>query len=177
MDDPARERMRVLLSGRRASWTRGVDSAGTALWEGFQVSKSALSKTRPESVWIIKEPVAEYQTRSTGPVARSARERSMAELPILRQVEGTASVLICALTADVASTVANAIRTVANLNTGPNHFILNHRLNVSETVDYLSPRVVRFLPDRDLLCNFGVRLSELGPHPDSGGLVCPPGAR
>ena len=107
-------------------------------------------------------------------------ERSIAELPTLRQVdvvEGAVSVLIWALTADVASTVANAIRTVANLNTGPNHFILNHRQNVSETIDYPSPRVVRFLPDRDLLCNFGVRLSELGPHPDSGGLVCPPGAR
>src|SRR5271170_4841293 len=162
VEDPERDRVRTSDSGRFTGWTRGADSGGTGAEAGFQVSKSADSKTRPEGVWTIRVPVAEYQTRSTGPEAKSARERSMAALPILRQVDAGVSVLVWALTADVASTVAITIRYVANLYTAPFHFILNHRRMVSETVDYPSPRVLRLLPGRDLLCNFGVRLSGLG---------------
>ena len=113
----------------------------------------------------------------------------MAALPIRRQVDAGDSaliwVLIWAVTADVASTVAIAIRNVANLYTGLNHFILIHRQIIPETVDYPSPRLLRLSQGRDLHCNFGVRLSGSGNGLDVAfgspvnlyGLVRPPGAR
>src|SRR5579859_2351744 len=53
---------------------------------GVHCSKSLVEKTLPDAVRAYKtKPSAEYQTRSTGPVASEGSARSMAELPMWRQ--------------------------------------------------------------------------------------------
>jgi hypothetical protein len=47
---------------------------------------SADSKIRPEAVSTSRAPPLENQTRLTGPVAGEAKESSMVEDPILRQL-------------------------------------------------------------------------------------------
>jgi hypothetical protein len=57
--------------------------AGGVLEDLLQVSKSEVPKILPEAVRTRScEPSWEYQTRSMGPVARPARERSIRVLPI-----------------------------------------------------------------------------------------------
>ena len=85
-----------------------------------------------------KEPLPEYQARSTGPVAKPAKERSIAELPICLQ-SAVSGAELWAWVAMVLSTVAISIRVVALLNTDPHHCILFDRSSASETVDSSRP--------------------------------------
>jgi hypothetical protein len=98
---------------------------------GCQVSKSWVAKILPAGVrsnnW---EPSAEYHTRSTGPEAKPARERSIKALPIWRH--GPA---VCPKRLADRATVAARTRTVALLYIELDHCNPIHRQLDPETTD------------------------------------------
>src|SRR5271168_3348679 len=103
---PLKPLSRAPGSGREVPAVERSAAGGAVDVEAFQVSKSWVSKVFPENVVAYRVPPSgEYQTRSTGPPASPAREKSTRELPMGSHAE-TAD---CAWTAAVAASARIAI--------------------------------------------------------------------
>jgi hypothetical protein len=127
--------MRAPGSGSRAGLKR-LTGSFAACSAGFQDSKSAVAQTFPEAVRMYNwDPSCEYQARSTGPVARPAKPRSIAALPMWRQsgVIGVGAWPITAWLRNAAATTTPP--TVALLHMVRVHCILYHRQFDQEIAD------------------------------------------